>query len=58
MSIAQRWVKQARNSGLLLHLSGIDRNRIVMIPPLIAEEKHFQEAFTTLAKILCCRSRE
>ncbi len=52
MSIALRWVKQARDSGLLLHLSGIDRNRIVMIPPLIADETHFQEAFDILEEIV------
>jgi 4-aminobutyrate aminotransferase-like enzyme len=49
--IASHWVRQARDAGLLLHLSGIHRNRIVLIPPLIAYENHFQVAFEILAKI-------
>ncbi len=51
-TVAMDWVEQARDSGLLLHLSGIDRNRIVIIPPLIADQTHFQEAFGILRSVL------
>ncbi len=51
-SIARHWVTQARDAGLLLHWSGIDRNRIVLIPPLIANETDFHEAFDVLTKIV------
>jgi 4-aminobutyrate aminotransferase-like enzyme len=50
--IALEWVEQARDAGLLVHLSGIHRDRIVLIPPLIADENHFQVAFGILRDIL------
>jgi len=50
-TIARRWVMQARDSGLLLQLSGPQRNRIILIPPLVAEEHHIRHAFNILRKI-------
>ncbi len=50
-TVARRWVMNARDSGLLLQLSGPHRNRIILIPPLVAEERHLQEAFDILQKI-------
>lgn len=50
--IARRWVVQAREAGLLVHLSGEFRNRIVLIPPLIAERNHIEGAFEILMSIV------
>ncbi|MDZ4848384.1 MAG: aspartate aminotransferase family protein [Pirellulaceae bacterium] len=47
-TIARDWVTKARDLGLLVHLTGPKRNRIAIIPPLIADESNFQQAFKIL----------
>jgi 4-aminobutyrate aminotransferase / (S)-3-amino-2-methylpropionate transaminase / 5-aminovalerate transaminase len=44
--------KDCLASGLLVHWSGIDSDRIVLIPPLIAGEREFEEALAILSRIL------
>jgi 4-aminobutyrate aminotransferase / (S)-3-amino-2-methylpropionate transaminase / 5-aminovalerate transaminase len=44
--------KDCLANGLLVHWSGIDSNRIVLIPPLIASDQEIDHAFSILSRIL------
>jgi 4-aminobutyrate aminotransferase-like enzyme len=46
---AERIAKQAIERGLLVHWSGIDRERIVLIPPLIVHEQAIEDAISILS---------
>lgn len=46
--IARNWSTAARDAGLLVQLSGLNRTRIVLIPPLIIEQPQIQQAFKIL----------
>ncbi len=48
--IAYSIVSEARNEGLLVQLSGVDRTRVVLIPPLIAKATEIELAFQKLTK--------
>jgi 4-aminobutyrate aminotransferase-like enzyme len=48
--LAEAWTRNALKQGLLVHWSGINYDRIVLIPPLIAEASTIREAIETLKK--------
>lgn len=50
--IAFHSVRQAMRQGLLIQLSGIYRNRLVLIPPLVANQIHLEQAFAIIQSTL------
>ena len=47
--IAWDWVCHAQGQGLLVHLTGVERNRIAIIPPLNMEDAALQQAIEILS---------
>lgn len=48
--MALNWVRQLKELGLLVHLTGGQRNRIALLPPLVIEEATIQQAEELLAQ--------
>jgi 4-aminobutyrate aminotransferase-like enzyme len=47
--IAWDWVRHAQEQGLLVHLTGVERNRIAIIPPLNMGDAALQQAIEILS---------
>ena len=56
-SIAETWTQNALENGLLVHWSGKRRDRIVMIPPLVASQEMVKHAIDILVASLPTESQ-